>query len=203
MSVISPVFSRMLSGAQIEAHAMKSLKQWFPTYLREFERQADIKSGSMMIPRNYDDRNTFDMESGEQLPKVVVIAPGIVGTPSKDGSGQYTATWRLGVGIAIAGNTEEHANKLVKGYGAVIRAIMLQNSGMGEIGGIDIRWTDESYDDIDLPNQTRLLKAASLYFDIDFTNVVTRRGGPTVPDQAPDSYDYGEVELVDIELQKL
>lgn len=201
--VVSDMFQRMLSASQIEAEVVASLQKWFPTYLREIERQIDLPVATFEPPRNYSDRNSFDAEAGEQLPKVVVIAPGIIGAPTKVAGGMYSATWRLGVGIAVAAKTEDRANLLVKGYGAATRALMLQNSGLGNLGATDITWTDESYDDLPIPNVVQLMKAASLYFDIDFTNVVTRQPGPLFPDQSADDYNYGEFQTVEIELDKL
>jgi hypothetical protein len=198
--VINPVFKRMLSAAQIEDQTILTLKKWFPTYLREVERQLDLPKSTFEPPQNYSERNSFDAEAAERLPKVVVIAPGITGSPRKSGEGTYSAVWRVGIGIAVGAETEERANILVKGYGAAIRGIMLQNSGMGDLGANDITWTDESYDDLPIPNVTNLIKAASLYFDLDMGDVIFRGPGPQVPDL--DDYDYGQAQTVEVELQK-
>jgi hypothetical protein len=192
----------MLSASQIEAQVVLALQTWFPTYLREIERQLELPPTTFDTPRNYSDRNSFDMEAPEPLPKVVVIAAGTVGSPRKDGGGQYSASWRIGIGIAVGAKTEKDSNVLVKGYAAAIRTIMLQNSGLGALNAVDITWTEEAYDDIPVPNPVELVKAASVFFDVDFTNVVTRTFGPTVPDRAPDSYDYGEVEEVFIDVEQ-
>jgi hypothetical protein len=201
VSAISPVFNRILPASTIEETVTASLKLWFPTYLRELEQQTNLPKGTFEPPENYSDRNSFDAESAEQLPKVVVIAPGTIGAPRKAGDNRYAATWRLGIGIAVGAKTETRANMLVKGYGAAARGLMLQNSGLEEIGGIDITWTEESYDDLPIPDLIQLVKAASLYFDVQIADIVTRGGGPTVPDNAP--YTYGEVEEVDIDIEKI
>ena len=198
---ISPVFNRMLSASTIEETVTASLKLWFPTYLRELERQMNLPKSTFEPPENYSDRNSFDAEAAEELPKVVVIAPGTIGAPRKAGDDRYAATWRVGIGVAIGAKTETRGNMLVKGYGAAVRAIMLQNSGLGEIGGIDITWAEESYDDLPIPDVIQLIKAASLYFDVQITDIVTRGSGPAVPDQP--LYDYGEVEEVDIDIEKI
>lgn len=198
---VSPVFQRLLSAGQIEDKARESLKKWFPTYLREVESQLDLPTGYFPAPNNYSDRNAFDMEAAEELPKVVVISPGIMGTPQKKGDGTFEAIWRLGIGLAAGARTEEDANRLVKGYGAAVRGIMLQNSELGDIGAIDITWSDEAYDDIPVPNpNVQLVKAASIYFDIIITDVVTRTQGPVTPNDDP--YSYGEVQTVVIDLVK-
>jgi hypothetical protein len=197
-TVISDVFNRMLSASLIEDTVTASLKEWFPTYAREVERQMGLPRSMIAAPENYSDRNTFDAVEGEPLPKVVVIAPGTIGTPFKHGGGMYSASWRLGIGLACGAETETEANTLVKAYGAVVRGIMLQNSGLGTIGAADIAWTDEQYEDLPIPNAIKLVKAASLYFTIDINNVITRQQGPQMPDQS--AYDYGEFETADVEL---
>jgi hypothetical protein len=195
-SVVHDAFGQILTASQIEAQVKASLKKWFPTYLREIESQLGLPKATFAPPRNYSDRNSFDAEAGEELPKVVVIAPGTIGTPTKDGNGIYSAVWRLGIGIAAGAKTEDRANMVVKAYGAAIRGIMLQSSELDTIGAVDITWTDESYDDLPIPDIVQLVKAASLYFNVSIQNVVTRGGGPALPDQAADSYDYPEFETV-------
>jgi hypothetical protein len=201
--VVSEVFSRMLAASQIEDTVIASMKMWFPTYLREQERQMGLPASYLETPDNYSDRNSFDMEAPEKLPKVVVIAPGTVGAPLMKGDSRYSATWRLGIGLAVGAETEKEANTLVKAYGAVVRGMMLQSSGLGAIGAVNIVWTDESYDDLPIPNQVQLLKAASLYFNIDINNVVTRGHGPDTPDLPAADYVYSDVETVETELDKV
>jgi hypothetical protein len=201
MSTISPVFGRMLSAGQIEDQVRASLKRWFPTYLREIERQLGLPKSTFPEPQNYSDRNSFDMEAAEELPKVVVIAPGLTGAPRRKGDGTHEAPWRIGIGIAVGARTEDRANDLVKGYAAAIRGIMLQNSELGNLGGIEMVWADESYDDLPVPNVNQLVKAASLYFDVTFADVVTRGHGPVVPDQ--DAYNYGEAQTVEVTIEKV
>lgn len=200
-STISDVFGRMLSASQIEEAVVASMRKWYPTYLKEQEAQMGLPKSTFPIPENYSDRNKFDMEAPESLPKIVVIAPGTVGAPRKNGNGTYSAVWRLGIGIAIGAETEVEANRLVKAFGAAARGLMMQSSELGALGAKDIIWTDELYEDLPIPNAVQLVKAASLYFNIDFYDVVTRGQGPVVPDQPP--YTVGEFETADVTLNKV
>lgn len=201
MGVVSPVFHRMLVASQIEDQARASMKLWFPTYLREVERQLGMSRSTFAEPRNYSERNAFDMEAVEDLPKIVVMAPGLAVAPKKKGQWTYDAPWKLGIGIAIGADTEERANVLVKGYAAAIRGIMLQNSGMENLNATDITWTDETYDTLPIPSMNQLVKAASIWFDVEFTDVATRGHGPTVPDES--SYVYGEAQTVGVIINKV
>lgn len=197
------VFERILVASQVEEAVINTLQKWFPTYLREIERQTGLMVGTLPPPRNYTNRNSFDAEVGEKdLPKVVVISPGLLDAPLAIGQGRYRAIWRLGVGVAISASDEPTANMLVKSFGAAVRAILLQQQNLdGSVSAIaNVTWIDESYEDLPIPDQIMLYKAAAVYFVIDVEDVVTRRVGPDEPTVPP--LVYGEVQEVDITLDK-
>jgi hypothetical protein len=165
-------------------------------------RKLEISRNSLPTPQNYTSRNTFDGEPGEQIPKVVVIAPGLLGQPQQYGAGQYRAIWRLGIGIATAAKDEESANMLVKAYGAATRMILLQKQNLGyppDLNIAEIVWVEESYADIPIPNKIQLYKAASLFFAVDVENVVSKWKGPDSPITGVPT-PWSTVETVDIEL---
>ena len=204
--VESAIFGPILSASEIEEATIEALKFWFPTYLAEMERRLGLRKGSMVIPQNYINRNSFDAVEGEKTPKIVVIAPGLDATPAKNAS-SYRATWRVGVGIATGAKTERECNKLVKGYTAVARAILIHKPGTIREYGLtnleEVTWLSEEYVDLaDISNQHRLYKAATLWFAMDINAVTARRIGPTgpdMPDLAP--VDYGDVEEVFIDIE--
>lgn len=193
---ISSQFRTIYSADILEAEVVALLQLWFPTYLREMERQHDLQPNSIKTPITYTTRRIFDALPGEELPKCVVVSPGLAGKPEKRGGGSYDCLWRLGVGVAFSWVTEEEANTLVKNYAAASRAIMLQ-----QLPHI-ITWEDESYDDLPITDKLVQYKAASNFFTILVQNVVSKTGGPTEPDLLPDDYDHAIVETVVIDLQK-
>lgn len=193
---ISPVFKNLFVASTIEQNLLTVLNTWFPTYLHEIERQLGLAPDSIPAPVHYSNRNSFDATPGEQLPRVVVIAPGLVGSPLQTGGGQYRATWRVGVGVATSAATEVRANLLSKIYGAAVRGIVLQNAGTLGI----VEWVDESYEDIPIEGQIQQYRATAVWFTIDIENVVTKWGGPEVPDLPPTEYSYGQVQDVIIEI---
>lgn len=201
-SVISPVFQRLLSASQIEDAVKSTLQTWFPTYLREVEKQMGLPANTLVTPENYTNRNSFQGEAGEELPKIVVITPGIIGPPIKKGNGSYTATWRVGVGIATGAPDEETTNTWVKAYAAAARGLLLQETlELEPTGAVDVVWTDEAFDDVPIASLIRLVKAASLYFSITVPNMVTRKAGPLVPDES--DYDYEKFEHVYVDLENV
>jgi len=194
---MSSVFGAMLSASQIEDAVTATLQKWYPTYLAEQARRLSISPNSLPAPQNYTNRNSFDAEQGEKIPKVVVIAPGIIEVPLHDGAGFYRAVWRVGVGIATAAKDEQSSNMLVKAYGAATRGLVMNKTAHeARKNGVTIttvRWIEEEYPDIPIPSQHMLYKAASLYFAMDVDNVASRFGGP---DEPGDLIDFGLVEEV-------
>jgi hypothetical protein len=196
---VSTVFQQIFVASTLEAAILDTLQMWFNTYLSEIERQLGVTAQSVPRPTHYTNRNSFDALPGETLPKVVVISPGTTGAPIKDGSKQYRALWRLGVGVANVHKDEATANMLAKIYGAAVRAILTQQSnGVGRA-----EWVEESYPDIPTADALVIYKASNVWFTIDVENTVRQQGGPSVPDLPPASYSYGQVDSVIIDLQKL
>jgi hypothetical protein len=209
----------MFSAGQLERAAIASLRKWFPTYLRQQERQLQLPYKTLVTPINYSNRNSFDAERGERMPKVVVISPGLDETPQRMGTRQYCATWRLGVGVAISARTEDMVNDFVKAYAASVRAIIMQKALEAPSLSIsEIRWVDETYEDLPIPDQIQLYRAAGVYFSIYVDDVATATPGPPIPDQdepggpvicdpitgicTPAGYVYGRVEHVYIVVEK-
>ena len=202
----SSVFGNFFSGHQLEEAVTNTLQKWYPTYLKEAERQYGFQPQTLKIPPldAYTTRNTFEFLSSEDFPKVVVISPGTVGTSVLTGSKTYRAIWRLGVGIALAADTEEFANQQARATGAATRALILQKSSLdGSIKGIvDVSSDGESYDDIPVQGtKLQLFKSVAMYFMFDIENIVRKYGGPSQPDLDPNR-QWPIAETVDVELEK-
>jgi hypothetical protein len=179
------VFGEIMVASQVEYAVRDLLMKWFPTYIREMERQTDWQGDPLPIPRNYTHRNEFDALPGEELPKVVVISPGLIGRPlHPEGAGYYRAVWHLGVGVATAAETEEEADRKVKMYGAAARGILVQNQSVDGLA-IAVYWLDEKYDDLPIQNQFANYKAANIFFGIEVESAVNRWLGPDEPDEGP------------------
>jgi hypothetical protein len=206
-TAVSSVFGNITIASQLEEAVIDTLQYWFPTYLAEIARQLGISPNSLPHPVNYTNRNSFDSEIGEQIPKVVVIAPGLFNPPIHDGVGLYRASWRIGVGVATAAKDEQSSNMRVKAYAGAVRAILLQNMdlGLGEspsFSVVEIVWVDESYDDLPIPNQLMLYKASASWFVVDVNNVVKRWGGPDEPTvKAPPAYTTVEKVIIDVSIK--
>ena len=197
MTVFGPIFV----ASTLEEAVIDLLKEWFPTYLRNMETILELPVGKLVGPRVYTNRNSFDAIPGDDMPLCVVISPGLQEEPETYERGRYTACWSLGVGIAIAAETEVLANKLAKIYGACARAILLHNQ---DINGLATRvdWLDENYDDLPIEDQLMQYRAAGIYFSVDVEDAVHKYIGPAEPDQDP--YDpLGQVQDVIVDVGRL
>jgi hypothetical protein len=179
------VFGNITVASDVEYAVRDLLQKWFPTYLREVERQTGWEGEELPSPRNYTNRNEFDALPGEELPKVVVISPGLLEEPTHpEGGGYYRAVWHLGIGVATAAQTEEEADRKVKMYGAAARAILVQNQSVDGFA-IGVHWEEEKYDDLPIEDQHANYKAANIFFGIEVENAVNRWMGPDRPDESP------------------
>jgi hypothetical protein len=177
---LTSAFGNIVVASDIEYAVRDILQRSFPAYLREVERQVGWEGEELPAPRNYTTRNSFDALPGEEMPKVVVISPGLFDVPTTpEGDGYYRGVWQLGVGIAVAAETEEEADRSVKMYGAATRAILLQNQSLDGIA-VGVYWLDENYDDLPVENQLQTYKAAGIYMGVDVEKITTRRAKPVL-----------------------
>lgn len=202
MGSTSPVFGNMFVAGSLEQAYINTLIKWFPDYVNEVAAQNDLDPAEIAIPKNYTNRNSFDMLPAEELPKVIVISPGTVGDPTMYNNGTYEAAWRIGVGVVHAHKDENTANYLSKVYAAVVREIINDKQTLDDsVYGIQhTLWVNEMYDDVPIGSPTVKTRAASLNFSTLLTGVSTKGRGPLEPDHAP--YDYVTVDKVVIQIIK-
>ena len=178
------VFGPIFVATQLESAVMTLLKKWFPTYLREVERQVGWDKKPLDAPAYYTNRTDWDIQPGEKMPRGIVVSPGLYEAPSMGDAGEfYNATWQIAVGVCMAARTEELADWHVKMYGAAVRAMMSQHQSLeGTEGIVGVHWLDESYDDLRINDKIGLYKAAASLFAIRVESVVSRWGsGPILP----------------------
>jgi len=192
------VFDRIIVASDVEQAVVAVLQKWFPTYLREIERQTGWEFEPLKPPASYSNRVQFDILPGEPMPKAVVISPGLFNTPTHpQGDGKYDANWQIAVGVAISARTEEMADRIVKMYGAAVRGILVQHQSLETDMVTGVTWIDESYDDLQIADRIELYKAAAGLFAVNVEGVVSRWAGPIAPDEAPDLLVDHEADTVD------
>jgi hypothetical protein len=166
-----------------------------PTYLAEMERQTGRNPQTLPHIRGWALHSEFEALPGEeQLPLCVVVSPGLVDEPTKDGAGAYRTKWGLAVAVVVSANTPEASRTLVGLYAAAARGSLLQRRSLGGVAR-GVEWLDERYDDLDI-NDERSLAAARLVFAVDVGDVVSVKEGPVEPDPEINHHDPYSVSVV-------
>lgn len=179
---MTDIFKQIVSGSQVEGAVITTLNKWFSTYMQEVEIQLGMARGKTPVPKKYTTRNrmTEDMMVEDQLPKVVVVSPGLIKQPVAEGDGTYRASWAVGVGVIASAKDHESSDALAKAYGATVRALLTQKSGL-EGFAQKLEWTGERYDDVPLLDRTRTVMTAQETFNVEVEGVVNRFAGPAYP----------------------
>lgn len=192
------IFDNIFVASTLENGVIDLLKKWFPTYLREVERQVSWEREPLKEPADYSTRVQFNVESGEPMPKAIVISPGLYEAPTRGDAGDfYNASWQIAIGVAFAARNEELADMIAKMYGAAVRAMMVQHQSleMSDNGVKGVFWLDESYDDLQIPSKIELYKASASLFAVGVESVITRWAGPEQPDEsAQEDRDFETVD---------
>jgi hypothetical protein len=200
------IFQPIFSADVLEDAVVATLRLWMPTYLREIEYQRNLPLGRIEAPKVYTNRNEFTGFPQERMPLCVVVSPGIASPPRAEGDGNYTGWWALGVGIVARASTDEDTNKVVKIYGAALRAIMLQKpmfDNSWEFAGVE--WVDETFIDIPTPERELSMRSVQVIFRVWVDDLVNRLAGPAYPTQ-PDPVNqpgsvWPEVETADVTVE--
>jgi len=174
---MSSLYGPMFLPSTLTTAAEELLKEFFPMYLAEMELREGYLPGTLKVPKNYGQRNQYTGNPGEELPKVVVITPGIIGTPAKTGGNAFRATWRLGIGTLIAAETEEESFHLAGIYGTCVMAIVEHHQSIKGVS-TDTNLLDYSLDDIPIEGQLQKFRAANLFFACEIDNMVVKYIGP-------------------------
>jgi hypothetical protein len=173
----------IVTGRDVELAALSTLKRWSGTYLAELERRSNRTPGSLPRVRSWATAADFETWPEDQVPRVLVVSPGLAEEPQASGQGDYRAAWSLGFGVVVSAATMAETMVLAKLYTAALRVCLLQHQSLeGVAAGVE--WLDESYDD--LPSvDTRSLGAGQAIFAVQVDDVSRRWGGPVTPSDPP------------------
>lgn len=192
----SDIFGDFFLPSDLISSANALLEKYFPLYIKKMEQRTGLKSGTLKAPTNYAQRTSFSLVPGETLPKVIVLIPGLIGAPLKNGRGVYRATWRMGVGVAVVGNSEMEAYLHSTLYGAIIRMIFVHHPGI--LGASqNTTFIDESYDELPTASESQKFRGASVWFAVDVDNVVQVARGPQDPEVI-----YGIAQTVKVDIER-
>lgn len=174
------IFGRIVTGNDVEQWVMETLHRWSGTYLAEIERQHGYEAGTIARVKGWSIGTSFDTWPEDQIPGVLVISPGLVPPPMREGDGTYRARWRVDVGCICSAATQQKSHEQAMLFVAAHKAILAQRPSLeGRAAGAV--WLDESYDPLEY-DDTRSLYAGFSSFAIDVENVLTSLAGPVLID---------------------
>lgn len=195
---MTSTFGNLVIASDVEYMVRDVLQKWFPSYLREVERVVEWDAEPLATPRNYTNRNEFEAQIGEELPKVVVISPGLWELPTTpESNGYYRAEWQIAVGVTTAAPTEEKADRMVKMYAAAVRGMMVQNQDLNGLAD-GVRWLDENYADLPIDDQHANYKAAGVFFAVGVRDTVSWQIRPPMVSEDPSVLTDVQMVITDI-----
>ena len=176
----STIFGRIVSGYDVEQWVLALLKRWSSTYLSEVERQHGYSAGTLQRVRGWVLAPSFEKWPEDQIPGVLVVSPGLVPPPTRDGDGNYRARWRVDLGCLCSARTQQQSHEQAQLFLAAHKAIVAQRPSLeGHADGVT--WLDESYSVLDY-DDTRSLYAGYATLTVEVDDVLTTLAGPVTPD---------------------
>lgn len=169
------VYGRVITGSDVRAAAQATLQRWLPTYLAEMQRQKNLT----LPPVRHYSTGIPDDTPPDQLPGVVLVAPGITGEPERRGAGRYDAWWALGVGVVVAHKERDTACLWAETYTGALKACLVQQKALGGFAS-DLEWVDEEVTQADW-NTTYSVWAGALEFTVFVENVLDASAGLASP----------------------
>lgn len=197
------IFGNIVTAHDLE-HAVKdTLKEWFPEYLAEIERQSDVPGLNLPSPRSYEHRVEMSNFPEDQLPQCIIVSPGMASAPMMEGNGSYRAFWKILIGIVNSAKDKESTARNSKLYAAATRAIILQHRSLGGFTS-GMVWDGESYEHGPVEAE-RTLAVCSLEFTFEVESVASERGGPIEHAEDPEvpPADWPLVETTDVDIEKI
>jgi hypothetical protein len=122
-------------------------------YLDDVVRQTGASVRSER-PRTVAVREKARRFSDEQLPALVIVCPGTIADPERDGEGLYTATWAMTVFAVTQTTDADLGRQLASDLCCAASAVLVQTLPRVDSRVIAARWAGEATDDIDVsPDQ--------------------------------------------------
>lgn len=190
-------WGQIITGAQVEQAVIDTLTLWFPSVLRELERQTGRDTNTLPAPKAYTVVNEFAEVRGMERPTCIVESTG-TGEPERRGDGTYDADFAVGIAVIVKADSRQNANDLAKIYAAATRKILVKYGSLGGFAaGIDLG--GESYDAIS-PKLLDVSSAGTVAFTVRVPAIVNDLLGPAQPD--PDPTPFPHVTSVDIDVER-
>lgn len=193
------IFGPLFGGDEIDSALIASLQTRMPAYLKEVVRQRGLEI-ALEEPNSISAVSEFERWPEEQLPSIVIVNPGTVETPQKDGAGTYRARWEIEICVCVGGPNQPETRRNSQLYITAVRGAIMQRRSLGAgMKGVD--WGGESYELIP-SEKRRTLAGAKASFVVEREDVVTIGAGPTDLELEPQPEDWPEVTSTKVTVEK-
>lgn len=184
---MAEIFRDVMDADTVEQAVLDTLQAWLPSHLAHQEDRKGYPDGTLPQPKSWPTVSEFDLEVHEQLPAIVIVSSGT--TDVSHDRGAYRTTWRVEVGVAIAGKDEREGRRLAALYLAAVKSSLLQNRTLGGVVE-QCRYVgpdDHAVGTAERGGQRAIYATA---FAVTVRDSLNERGGPTTPPADP--HDPGE-----------
>lgn len=195
---VNSAYGPLFVPADAEKAMLALLEAWLPSYLAEVERQHDLEPGILARPKFYGTSVEADHHPGEELPAIIVVAPGTDDAPMQEQGGVWSAWYQATVVAMVMTPNEIAVRELAGYYAAAIRGAVLQHASIGGIADATW-WLGEEFQGEPGAQRNRTRGACLVHFRIRITGVVDSARGPATPNDDPlDAYPgWPNVQLVE------
>lgn len=142
LSYVDDVYGPVYGGHSVQEAFYRTLQEWFPTYIAEFNRK--LGSKVLEVPFEYRHRPEYRTLPRNATAAVLVEVPKTVGLPEAYQDGIRT-NWMVDVMVFIYGTKDwQETQALTQAYAACIRTCIIQNRGLGGFAETTM-WDGEEY----------------------------------------------------------
>ena len=196
------VFGPAWDATVLRHAARRTLETWSPTYIARYGRAHDFPDRALPRIESWVFEDEVADWPSRKLPSVLIICPGTVEDPMRDGRGLHRVTFELGIAVIVSTSKRHRSIDIADITIAALRDALLQNSSLGGVA-IGMRWTGQRSDVLE-PRQNRNLAAGQCTFHVEVADVANARGGPAVPEPQDDPdvtpADWPDVKSVEADI---
>lgn len=196
------VYGEIITGTHVREAVESTIKMWFPSYIAEVARQRGWTGPPLPDFCSYTGSVDLDRLVEMQVPSCVIVAPGLVDPPTKEGTGTVRARWGVSIAATVSGQNVENTMNLAEMYAAAIRTLILQQKSLGGFAeGTD--WRNEAYDEV-TADDSRTMCIGIVEMTIEVRGVADTTQGPLVPpvDPTADPGEWTTVETVSVTINE-
>jgi hypothetical protein len=158
---------RIVDGDQVQQAVISTMRteDRVLDHLAVIERDRGLDPGRLPAPRSWD--TVLDLRAAPDegnYPRIIVVCPGLDGTPERDEEGYYRAPFGVVVAAVVSARDDASTERLARRYIAAIRDLLLKHSTLDGFADASF-WEDERYDALG-GDDTRALAVGSLDFTV-------------------------------------